>query len=107
MNTEAQQTKEGTNMSQEQLKSKDKNSTDCHHDCDCVVLVRVDFNDGHLEIKPGKHTGAEIKKLSGVSATFELEVIRKGESIPISDTEEVKVRGCEKFIAFPCKGKAS
>ena len=107
MKTEFQQTTEGKNMSQEQLNLKDETSNECHHDCDCVVLVRIAFNDGHLEIKPGKYTGAEIKKLGGVSATFELELIRKGESVPISDTHEVKIHGCEKFIAFPCKGKAS
>jgi hypothetical protein len=79
----------------------------CHPEYGCVVLVRIVMNQDSINIKPGKHRGAEIKKLGQIPPSYELEQVHEGGTKPISDEAEVKIRGCEKFVAFPCKGKAS
>lgn len=77
------------------------------HGFSCVLLVGIKVNDKVVEIRPGKHAGSEILRLSEFPATHELGEIRDGKIQPILADQSVDIRGCEQFIAHPCEGSAS
>lgn len=75
----------------------------CHVD-DNKVTVTVDKP---VKIPFGKHTVAEIKALTGVPASFDLEIIVNCRLIPLKDDQEITIEGGEHFSAQPRCGVAS
>jgi|GEM_PF-4648985 len=74
---------------------------------ECVATVRIKINEGLFEVKPGRYRGREIKEIAQLPPAYELEVLNGKILVPVPDERIVKVKGCEKFVGFPCRGKSS
>lgn len=71
------------------------------------VLVEIFINDKKYEVKRGKHTVAELKKLAGIPAADELEELIDGTLTPLMDDGTVLIKGCEQFFSHKRDGTSS
>lgn len=74
---------------------------------ECIATVRIKINEDIFEVKPGKYNGRQIKELANLPLAYELEVLHGKALVPVPDDRVVRLKGCEKFIGFPCRGKSS
>jgi hypothetical protein len=70
-------------------------------------LVKITINNHPYEIKPGKYSVADIKKIGNVSPTHDLDQLINGELVPLKDDGQVIIRGCEEFKSHPKDGCSS
>lgn len=70
-------------------------------------LVHIKINNNPFEIKPGKYTVAEIKKIGGVSPAHDLDQLINGQLVSLKDDGFVIIRGCEEFKSHPKDGSSS
>jgi hypothetical protein len=61
------------------------------------VMVKVDGVPKH--VLPGPYIVSAFKKLVGVSADRELDLVVKGEFRPLDDTAEIVIEGHEIFVS--------
>jgi hypothetical protein len=69
------------------------------------LRVTIRINDTALQVKRGKHTVAELKKLGGVLVSDQLSELVKGKLVALADNGTANVKGGEEF--FSCKREGS
>jgi hypothetical protein len=71
-----------------------------------VKSVFIKIDESTFEVKKGKYTGKELKKIGGVPDRYELEQVCNG-IITINDNDCVVIKGDEVFISHPKDGQSS
>lgn len=71
------------------------------------VLVHITINNKKYEVKRGKHTVAELKKIGGVPAGDVLEEVINGKLTPLPNDGTVLIKGCEEFFSHKPDGTSS
>lgn len=69
------------------------------------LRVTIHINDKPLQVKRGKYTVVELKKLGGVPISDQLSELVKGKLVALADNATVNVKGGEEF--FSCKREGS
>lgn len=72
-----------------------------------VKLVHITINRKPYEIKPGKYSVAELKKIGGVNPGHDLDQLVGHELIPLDDNGVLLIKGCEEFKSHPKDGQSS
>lgn len=70
-------------------------------------LVHITINRKSYEIKPGKYSVAELKKIGGVNPAHDLDQLIGHELVPLDDNGFVVIKGCEEFKSHPKDGQSS
>ncbi len=70
-------------------------------------LVSIYVDNIEKKISRGKHSVAEIKKIGGVPASYELEEVIDGKLTPLDDNAVVLIKGGEKFFGHVRDGSSS
>jgi multidrug resistance efflux pump len=87
----------------EQAEAEVKKAEANRHQCEIDVKV-----DGQIKrVKAGVYVVSAFKKLVGVAADRELDVIKDGVLQPLDDNAEIKVHECEIFVSHVRTGGSS
>jgi hypothetical protein len=74
-----------------------------HHD----VLVDIFINDIKYEIKRGKYTVSELKKIGKVPSEYELDELIHGKLVDLDDNATILIKGAEEFFGHVRGGSSS
>lgn len=69
--------------------------------------VKISINGASKQIRRGRHTVVEIKKLGEVPLADELEQLIEGKLTPLPDDGAVTIKGAEVFMSHPRSGGSS
>lgn len=70
-------------------------------------LVEVFYKDNSFKIHAGETKVVDLKKALGVPQAHHLSVLVHQELKPLSDDGTICITGGERFVSYPCDGKAS
>jgi len=70
-------------------------------------LVTVTVDNEQRQIHPGRYRVAVFKRAVGVDPTYELEEVRDGQLVPLSDEGHIRIRGGECFVSHVRGGSSS
>ncbi|GBE09356.1 hypothetical protein BMS3Abin11_02489 [bacterium BMS3Abin11] len=80
-----------------------------HNDDKCKPNqnVKVLLNGDKVKIKSGTYIVSDLKASLGTPSDYELEIVKDGELIPLSDNDEITICGKEVFISHVKCGGSS
>jgi hypothetical protein len=72
-----------------------------------AIQVEIKINDKPYEVKRGRYTVSELKKIGNVPPADELEELIDGKLVPLDDQATVLIKGCEQFFSHKRDGSSS
>jgi hypothetical protein len=69
--------------------------------------VQITIDNKIFEVHPGEILVAQLKRLAGISPSYDLEQIADGKLIPLKDDQCIDIKRGEKFVSHPPAGASS